>query len=88
MWVASTDRVPAASPRSTSLRGALTRRQEARPQWLRPHPRGVRGKAQGADLGDKSRAGGTEVADGERNSTIPLPREQEREEIKESEKSK
>lgn len=31
----------------------MARRQKARPQCLRPHPRGVRGKAQGADRGDE-----------------------------------
>ena len=32
----------------------MARRQETRPQCLRPHPRGVRGKAESADCGDES----------------------------------
>ena len=31
----------------------MARRQETRPQCLRPHPRGVRGQAKGADHGDE-----------------------------------
>lgn len=31
----------------------MARRQKARPQCLRPYPRGVRGKTQGADRGDE-----------------------------------
>ena len=58
-----------------SLRGALLaqvdRRQEARPQRLRPHPRGVRGKAEGAHRGDEGRAGGAEGAEGEGSRIAP-----------------
>ena len=32
----------------------VARRQKARPQCLCPHPRGVRGEAEGADCGDES----------------------------------
>ena len=32
----------------------MARRQETRPQCLRPYPRGVRGEAEGADRGDES----------------------------------
>ena len=34
------------------------------PQCLRPHPRGVRGKAEGADRGDEGRDCGSAAADG------------------------
>ena len=40
----------------------MARRQKARPQCLRPYPRGVRGEAQGADRGDESRTGRAEAA--------------------------
>ena len=43
----------------------MARRQETRPQCLRPHPRGVRGEAEGADCGDKSRAGRIEETESE-----------------------
>ena len=32
----------------------MARRQKARPQCLRSHPRGVRGEAESADRGDES----------------------------------
>ena len=32
----------------------MARRQKARPQCLRPYPRGVRGETEGADRGDES----------------------------------
>lgn len=31
----------------------MARRQKARPQCLRPYPRGVRGEAEGVDRGDE-----------------------------------
>ena len=43
-----------------------TRWQETRPQCLRPHPRGMRGEAEGADQGDEGRDCGSEAADGRR----------------------
>ena len=42
----------------------MARRQETRPQCLRPYPRGVRGEAEGADRGDEGRDCGSEAADG------------------------
>ena len=33
----------------------MARRQKARPQCLRSHPRGVRGEAEGVDRGDEGR---------------------------------
>ena len=42
----------------------VDRRQEARPECLCPHPRGVRGEAEGADRGDEGRAGGSEAPEG------------------------
>lgn len=41
----------------------VDRRQEARPQRLRPYPRGVRREAQGSDHRDEDRAGRTEAAE-------------------------
>lgn len=56
-----------------SLRGTLlaqvARRQETRPQCLRPHPRGVRGEAEGADCGDEGRDCGSAAA--ERGGNTP-----------------
>ena len=42
----------------------MARRQKARPQCLRPHPRGVRGKAEGADRGDEGRDRRSAAAEG------------------------
>ena len=42
----------------------MARRQETRTQCLRPHPRGVRGEAQGTDRGDEGRDCGSEAAEG------------------------
>lgn len=42
----------------------MARRQKARPQCLRPYPRGVRGEAEDADRGDESGDCGTETAEG------------------------
>lgn len=43
----------------------MARRQKARPQCLRPYPRGVRGEAEGADCGDEGRdRGSTAVESG------------------------
>lgn len=44
----------------------MARRQETRPQCLRPHPRGVRGKTEGADHRDENRTRGAEAAEGGR----------------------
>lgn len=41
----------------------MARRQKARPQCLRPHPRGVRGEAQGPDRGDESGDRGSTAAE-------------------------
>lgn len=41
----------------------MARRQKARPQCLRPHPRGVRGKAKGADRRDEGRDCGSAAAE-------------------------
>ena len=41
----------------------MARRQETRPQCLRPYPRGVRGEAEGADRGDEGRDRGGEAAE-------------------------
>lgn len=41
----------------------LDQRQKARPQCLRPHPRGVRGEAPKADHRDENRTGGAEAAE-------------------------
>lgn len=50
------------------LRGTLfpqmARRQETRPQHLRPYPRGVRGEAEDTDRGDESGDCGSEEAEG------------------------
>lgn len=42
----------------------MARWQETRPQCLRPHPRRVRGKAQGIDRRNESRDCGSTTADG------------------------
>ena len=42
----------------------MARRQKARPQCLRPYPRGMRGEAESADRGDEGRDCGSEAADG------------------------
>ena len=42
----------------------MARRQKARPQCLRAHPRGVRGEAEGADRSDESGDRGSAAADG------------------------
>ena len=42
----------------------MARRQETRPQCLRPYPRGVRGETESADRGDEGRDCGSEAADG------------------------
>lgn len=42
----------------------MARRQKARPQCLRPHPRGVRGEAESADRGDESGNCGGAAAEG------------------------
>ena len=42
----------------------MARWQKARPQRLRPHPRGVRGKTEGADRGDESGDRGSTAAEG------------------------
>lgn len=47
----------------------LDRWQKARPQRLRPHPRGMRGEAQGADHRDEDRAGRAETAKGGRHTS-------------------
>lgn len=41
----------------------MARRQKARPQCLRPYPRGVRGKTERADRGDEGRDRGGEAAE-------------------------
>ena len=41
----------------------MARRQETRPQCLRPHPRGVRGEAEDTDRGDEGRDRGDEAAE-------------------------
>lgn len=41
----------------------MARWQKARPQCLRPHPRGVRGEAEDADRGDEGRNCGGEAAE-------------------------
>ena len=58
----------------------MARRQKARPQCLRSHPRGVRGETEGADRGDESGAGGVEAAEKvgnppERDSSKMIPSE-------------
>ena len=42
----------------------MARRQKARPQCLRPYPRGVRGKTESADRGDESGDCGGAATDG------------------------
>ena len=42
----------------------MARRQKARPQCLRPYPRGVRGEAEGADCGDEGRDRGSTAVEG------------------------
>ena len=46
----------------------LDRRQKARPQCLRSHPRGVRGEASGADHRDENRTGRVEAAESGRHT--------------------
>lgn len=41
----------------------MTRRQKARSQCLCPHPRGVRGEAEGTDRGDEGRDCGSKAAE-------------------------
>ena len=64
---------------AASLRGALlsqmARRQKARPQCLRAHPRGVRGEAEGAYRGDEGRAGGAEAAESGGDASVAGDRE-------------
>ena len=69
MWAASADPAPAVSARTTTIssRDATPpsgSTVKARPQCLRPHPRGVRGEVQGTDRGDESRDRGSAAADG------------------------
>ena len=42
----------------------MARRQKARPQCLRPHPRGVRGEAEGVNRRDEGRDCGDAAAEG------------------------
>ena len=42
----------------------MARRQKARPQCLRSHPRGVRGETEGTDCGDESGDRGSTAAEG------------------------
>lgn len=41
----------------------MARRQKARPQCLRTHPRGVRGEVEGTDRGDEGRDCGDAAAE-------------------------
>lgn len=51
-------------PLRRTLLPQMARRQETRPQCLRPYPRGVRGEAESTDCGDEGRNCGGEAADG------------------------
>ena len=42
----------------------MARRQKARPQCLCPHPRGVRGEAEGVNRGDEGRDCGSTTVEG------------------------
>ena len=50
--------------RSMTVLSQMARREKARPQCLCPHPRGVRGEAEGTDRGDEGRDCGSAAADG------------------------
>lgn len=55
------------------------------PQRLRPHPRGVRGEAQGADHRDKNRTGRAEATKGGGDAAATGAREGQEERREESE---
>ena len=55
----------------------MDRRQEALPQRLRSHPRGMRGEAEGTDHRDENRARGAEEAKGTGRIHPPGPEGQE-----------
>ena len=68
MWAASAAPAPAASARSAtiSLKAAIRPNgptQKARPQCLRPHPRGVRGEAEGVNCRDEGGDRGSAAAE-------------------------
>lgn len=67
----------------------MARRQKARAQCLCPHPRGVRGEAEGADHGDESEdCGGATTEEFGRGRWKPAESTEEIEKGKENEKEK
>ena len=63
----------------------MARRQKARPQCLRPHPRGVRGEAESTDCGDEGRNCGGKTAESRGISAAAGAGERQEERREESE---